>query len=354
MVYILPELHKKYCGSDIFNIMTKMVKTGKVLLAVLLIVTLLGVVLEKKFAAKEVIFGVTFSPRYVSYLKLDWQKVYIQILDDLKVKDLRIPSYWDMLEPQKGQYDFSQTDFMIKEAGKYGAKVILVLGARQPRWPECQVPTWAKNLSVADRQKRTLEFIKSVVERYKNSGTIWAWQIENEPFVVWFGQNCDLPDKKFLQEEINIVKKLDSKRPIIVTDSGEWSSWITTMKFADILGISLYRKAYNPALSSYITYPFPAWMYPVKSDLVRKLFAPQNSKTIISEFQAEPWVQKSIPDTSLEQQLELFSIEDFQNNIEFGKKTGFEDMYLWGAEWWFYMAQQGYPQYLEYAKTLFR
>lgn len=333
--------------------MVNLLKIGKIVLILLVVAVFLNLFLEKKYFVSEIKFGVSFSPNYAEYLNLDWQKTYLHILDNLQVKNLRLPSYWDMLEPQQGKYNFSQTDFMLNEASKRGVKVVLVVGARQPRWPECHIPVWAKSLTVVDRQQRILDFVQKTVERYKNYPEIWAWQVENEPFAFWFGENCDTTDSKLLKEEIRVLKRLDS-RPVIVTDSGEWSNWIIPMQSADILGVSLYRKAHNQMLSSYISYPFSAWMYPLKSDLVRKLFAPKNEKTIISELQAEPWVQKGILDTPFKQQVELFTLKDFQDNIEFAKKTGFDSIYLWGVEWWYLMAQQGRLEYLEYAKTLFR
>lgn len=303
--------------------------------------------------SNQIKYGVTFSPAYARYLKLDWQKTYLQILDDLKVRYLRIPAYWDIVEPRSGEYDFTETDYLLDKAGKQGVKVILILGMRQPRWPECQIPAWARDLSVSSRQQKVLEFITNTVNRYKDHSEVWVWQVENEPFVSWFGQ-CDSPDEKFLQQEVRMVKKLDSTRPVIVTDSGEWSSWITPMKSSDIVGISVYRKAHNQLFHLYITYPFPSWMYLLKSTLARRLFAPNNQKTIISELQAEPWLQKGALDTSLDEQVKLFSVGDFKGNIEFAKKTGFDENYLWGVEWWYFMAAHGYPQYLEYARTLFR
>lgn len=325
-----------------------------VLLFFFLSLFIAGPVYERLYSySEEIEYGVTFSPRYATYLKLDWQKVYVQILDDLKVRNLRIATYWNTIESQNAQYDFSETDFLISETEKRKAKVVLVLGIRQPRWPECHIPSWAKGLTVTQRQQEALEFIKAIVERYKNNDAISAWQVENEPFAYWFGENCDAPDAKFLQDEINLVKKLDS-RPVIVTDSGEWSDWIDPMKMSDILGVSLYRRSHSSLFNLYITYPLPVWMYPAKANLVGQLFAPKNQKTFISELQAEPWTNKDVLDTSIDEQVKLFSTKDLKGNVEYAQKTGFDPIYLWGVEWWFYMAQNGHPEYLEYAKTLFR
>lgn len=325
----------------------------KIIVILIICIIVVSFLLEKIYSnANQIKYGVTFSPNYARYLKLDWQKTYLQILDELKVKHLRLPSFWDTIQKDPVKDDFSEVDFMLSEAEKRGAQVVLVLGGRQPRWPECHIPAWAKRLPLIERQQRTYVFVKKVVERYKDREVISAWQVENEPFVSWFGESCDPPDKDFLKKEIELVKKLDPERLIIVTDTGEWSLWKDAMQASDILGISLYRKAHNPYFG-YTTYPLPTFFYPVKSNIVRKIFAPQNQKTIIAELQTEPWTQKAIPDTSLEEQTRLFSVNDLKNNINYAKKTGFDEIYLWGVEWWFWADKMGYPQYLEYAKTLF-
>lgn len=76
-------------------------------------------------------------------------------------------------------------------------------------------------------------------------------------------------------------------------------------------------------------------------------------KILMSELQAESWTKDSVLNTPLDQQIKHFSLQNFQENILYVQKTGFDEVYLWGVEWWYYMAKQGYPQYLEYAKTLF-
>lgn len=314
------------------------------ILGLLIIILLANFILQRIYSTNNQIkYGVSFSPNYAKYLGLDYQKIYIQILDDLKVRNLRLPTFWDTIQKDPQKEDFSELDFMLSEAGKREVKVISVLGIRQPRWPECHVPSWAKDLSLEQRQQKALEFIGKVVERYIDNSSIVAWQVENEPFISWFGENCDPLDKNFLQKEVELVRKLDNSRPVVITDSGEWSLWREAMKSSDILGISLYRKAHNPYFG-YMTYPIPAFFYPLKSG---------NKKTIIAELQAEPWTQKAIPDTPLEQQIKLFTLQDLQDTIKYAQKTGFDEAYLWGVEWWFWMAQKGYPQYLDFAKTLF-
>lgn len=319
----------------------------------ILILIVINFFFEKTVKPSSTIkYGVSFSPIYAESLGLDWQDLFAQILDDLGVKYLRLPTYWNVLERIEGELDFSQTDFMLSEAKERGVKVLLVVGAKQPRWPECHIPDWALSLPIPTKHQKILEFTKQVVERYKDSPIIWGWQVENEPF-FGFGENCDSITKQLVEQEVELVRKVDPNRPIVLTETGEWRLGTDAMQLSDIFGISLYRSAYMPIIGSY-NYPFPASYYYYKSTFIRKFFAPSNKKTIITELQAEPWVSGSIIDTPIERQLNLFSIERFLSTIEFAKKTGFEEIYLWGVEWWYFMKENNHPEYWEYAKELFK
>jgi hypothetical protein len=332
-----------------------MSKLPIILIIVFLTLGLLIFFNQKNYQPVKIKYGVTFSAKYAKYLGLDFKKTYLQILDDLKIRNLRLTTYWNELEKEQGKFDSSETDFLLNEAEKRGAKVLLVVGARQPRWPECHYPNWAKALSVKDRQEKTLEFIKKVVEKYKENKSIWGYQVENEPFAFWFGENCDKPDSKFLKTEVDLVRSLDSKKPIIVTDSGELGYWVDAIKDADILGSSVYRKSYSNLLKTYISYPIPSYYYQFKAEFVKKLSKPQDKKVILTELQAEPWLSGQTSDENLPaSQQKLFTVNDFKSNIEFAKQIGFEEDYLWGVEWWYFMAKNGYPEYLDYAKSLFQ
>jgi len=299
----------------------------------------------------KVKFGVTFSPSYATYLGLDWQRSYDLILNDLKVKRLRLPTYWREVEPEDNKFNFADTDYLLNQAEKANAEVLLVIGMKQPRWPECQIPDWARKLTVNQRQVQVFNLIETVVTRYKDHPNIWAWQVENEPLFA-FGENCDAPDSQFLQQETELVKKLDPQRPIVITDTGEWRFWITSMQLSNILGISVYRYA-NIEGYGFLYYPFPKLFYKAKSEIVRRFFAPNNQKTIITELQTEAWSTKSLKDTKIDEQIRLLSIKQFKDNITFAKNTGFDEIYFWGVEWWIYLAKYNHPEYLEYAKTLF-
>lgn len=323
------------------------------ILAIIIFIFLASVYSQKvNPPAKNIKYGVTFTQLGAKHLKLDWKKTYLEVLDDLKVKNLRLSSYWSVIEKTQGELNFEETDFLVNEASKRGVEIVLTVGVKQPRWPECHVPSWVRKLSTKDRQEATLVFIQQVVERYKNIPSIIAWQVENEPFFYPYGKDCYPPDTDFLKKEIARVKSLDL-RPVIISETGELTLWLTQMQLSDIFGTTLYRTVWNP-VTKYFTYPLNPGYYSLRSNFYRKFFAPKNKKTIITELQAEPWIpSNNLQDTDFKRQSEIFPVSSLDANIDFAKKTSFDEVYLWGVEWWYYMKENGYPEYWEYAKRLF-
>ncbi|MDD4901936.1 MAG: cellulase family glycosylhydrolase [Patescibacteria group bacterium] len=329
-------------------------KIIKKILVVLIIVIFLAVILSlgKNYPKAELSYGVTFAKSYAEFLGLDWKKTYTDILDDLGVRKLRIPAFWDEIQA-KGQndYDYSALDWQINEAGKRNAAIILAVGYRLPRWPECHLPAWAKNLSAEQKQQDTLNYIRKTVERYKDKDQIMAWQVENEPFLSFFGE-CPPFDPAFLDKEIALVRSLDS-RPIVVTDSGELSFWVQAAKRADIFGTSMYLNTYSGNTKSYVHYPILPGFFHFKKNIVSLFAHPKD--WIVIEMQGEPWGPVAVTALSEKDMAQTMTIDKFKYLINFGQKTGFKNFYLWGAEWWAYEREiKGDSGYWDYAKTLFK
>ena len=300
--------------------------------------------------AKEITWGVNFSQKHTQNLGLDWRETYLALLDDLGVRNIKLITHWDLIEPEQGRYYFDDLDWQIKEADEKGVKILLVIGMKTGRWPECHIPEWAKNLNKEEQQKEILEMIEEVVLRYRDRVSVGAWQVENEPFFP-FGE-CPWVDKNFLKKEIDLVKSLDAqKKPILISDSGEGSFWINAAKFGDIVGTTLYKKVWFRQLGNYIYYPFPPTFYWRKAQLIEMIF---NKKVIVTELQAEPWGPKLLYESPLEEQEKTMNLERFKANIEFAKKTGLDEFYLWGGEWWYWLKEkQNRPEIWQEAKKLF-
>jgi len=285
---------------------------------------------------ENVSFGVTFSQYFAEYMTDDWKKMYLSILDELGVKKIHLVAYWQKVEPEMDRYSFDDLDWQINEAEKRDVEIILTMGQKVPRWPECHIPDWARDLSKEDYDNQLLVLIEKIVERYKDKEGIEMWQVENEPFLMKFGE-CPKLDKEFLQKEIDLVKELDD-RPVLLTASGELSSWIQPARRADVFGTTLYRIVWSDTLERHVEYPIPAVFYHKRAQLVKLLTGIE--RTMIIELQAEPWNHLMIWETTPEEQSKTMDMDRFRDIIEYTKRTGFDEAYLWGVEWWYWLREK--------------
>ncbi len=331
-------------GKKVFKIIFKIILVVFALACVLLIIFNLPVVEENKDAK----LGVTFSMRYASDIGLDSRAAYLATLDELGAKKIRIPVYWDLVEPKDGQYDFTDLDWQMQEAEKRNAEIILAVGQKVPRWPECFVPEYLKN-DDAKRKVALVEFVRIVVDRYKNSSALKYWQIENEPFLK-FGVCPDL-DTDLLDGEIAMARKTDSSHKIIITDSGELSLWHNAISRADIFGTTMYRTIYSAKYGFY-TYPIGPRFFQFKYWMNQ--FFVKNDNAIVIELQAEPWINGWTTSQPLDKQFESMNVGKLEANVSFARQVGFPEIYLWGAEWWYWLkVHENHPELWDAAKAMF-
>jgi len=301
--------------------------------------------------SEEMSFGVTFSQIFAEQMKLDWREVYLAMLDDLKIRKMRLVAYWPRVEPVRGEYHFNDLDWQIREAEKRGVEIILAVGRKLPRWPECHIPDWARGLSESQQQERILLVIEQVVEHYKYQKSVKVWQVENEPFLIGFGE-CPPLDEEFLDREISMVRQHDpGRRPILLTASGELSTWKKPAYKADILGTTLYRAIWNEVLG-YFKYPIPSIFYHRRASIVKWITGIE--KIFVIELQGEPWGPRMIYETEIRDQDKSVDLEEFKDIIEYTRKTGFDEVYLWGVEWWYRRKIDGDDSFWYEAEKLFQ
>src|SRR4030042_2720741 len=307
------------------------------IILILLLVFACYLFVGKREPTQDIVWGANFSQKQAQYyLSSDWHETYLALIKDLNVKHLKLATYWNLIEPKKDNYFFEDLDWQVRVAEENKGQLFLVIGMKAPRWPECHLPEWAKTLSKEEQQQRILQLLENIVLRYKDSEAVWAWQVENEPFFP-FGE-CRWVDTDFLKKEIELVKSLDSKRQVIITDSGEGSFWVASARLGDIVGTTWYKKVWFHQLGTYITYPFPPTFYARKAKIIEKLF---HKEVICVEMQAEPWGSTaSLQEVPLEEQEKTMNLSQFKKNMESIRKTGFRKVYLWGAEWWYWMKEK--------------
>ena len=305
--------------------------------------------------AENIVWGVDFSQMQAEALGLVWEEVYLDIIKDLGAKNIKLHTQWDWVEGKKDGYYFSDIDWQVKQAEENGVKLVYVMGLKSGRWPECHAPVWLSSLSEKEQQKELLEYVQKVILRYKDSKAIAYWQVENEPFFK-FGE-CPpwyYDGGSFLNEEVALVRNLDPSRKIIISDSGEQSSWFKPAKTGDIVGITMYRKVWARITDGFgfnLNFFFKPVTYWRKALIIKKIFG----KDVIGiELQAEPWASKPFYDVPIEAQEKTMNLDLFKQNVEYAKKTGLDRFYFWGTEWWYWLkTEKNQPAIWNEARNLF-
>lgn len=335
--------------------LTALSRVKKILIVCVLVIILLTLVvsiLAYKPAPQRVTYGMSFNTLYARELGLDWKETYDAFLDDLGVRHLRLAAHWPMIEPRQDVYNFEELDYQVARAEEVGAEVVLAVGRRLPRWPECHIPAWAAEYSQADQQAQILEYMALVVQRYAESPAVKIWQVENEPFLALFAfDHCGELDEEFLQTEIDLVRSLDATRPILVTDSGNLGTWAGAYRHGDMFGTSVYVHFWNPELGQFRTV-LPPWFYRAKESIISLWYG--EKPTVLIELSTEPWLIAPVTEVSLDVQFTRMNIEKFEDILEYARATRYDTQYLWGAEWWYWLIEQGHPEFWEYGKELFK
>lgn len=304
---------------------------------------------RKKFFVE---YGISFNQNHAMSLGLDWRETYVRTLFDLRPEHIRIAAMWNEIEPVERSYDFNDVDFMIEQAAVAGAKVTLVIGQKAPRWPECHIPAWVDAGDDAAMKDYLFSYIEAVVARYKNHPSLDVWQVENEPFIRFEFGDCRGYREAFVVDEIALVKSLDSNHGIVITDSGELSTWIKASKAGDIFGTTIYRIVQTKGGMIWAYDWLPAGYYRIKARILGKTY----ESFYVSELQAEPWFTDASPlDTSIEIQEKTMNPKRLKKHLDYASRVGASRVYLWGAEWWYFMKEvKGDNRYWEIIREIFQ
>lgn len=282
-----------------------------------------------KTPADQISWGVTYSTHVARELGLDPAATYRTIVTELKPDRLRLVAYWTDIEPADGRFDYGDLDAQVAGAEAAGIPYVIAVGRKVPRYPECYTPDWAKGLSMAEQHERILAMLERTVKRYEGGAHLATWQVENEPFLNY--GICPAKDEAFLKQEVELVDRLSSK-PILLTDSGELTTWLGPSKYGHMFGTTLYRAVLNPNGDVFRYMWWPDW-YTRRGNLIKKL-RPNVQKLVVAELQAEPWGLG--PDKPQSFYDRTMSHEQFADNIRFTQDVGFSEAYMWGVEWWYF------------------
>ncbi len=321
---------------------SKLHKAISILIILVLIIVLAMAGIGEWYIATQanvpMTYGASFIPDYAESLGLNPKQTMTALLN-IGVRQFRLTSYWSDIEPIKGSFNFSQLDWEFALANKYHAKIVLTLGLRQPRWPECHPPSWINTAGpVSTWEPDLLTFMSKVINHYKYNPALEAWQLENEYFLKGFG-DCNNFSRTRLISEFNLLSKLSPNKTIIISRSNNAIGFPVNNPTPTIYGISIYKRVWDANVTHrYIEYPYPGWYYAFLAG-VQQIY--QHKNMIITEMQAEAWPPegKGITQTSLAEQNKSLSPTRLRNRFAFAKSTGMKDVIMWGAEYWYYRKQ---------------
>lgn len=332
------------------TLLAPILKWSAISLTLLFIVS---VILMMSFAERHKndpeVIGVSFSQVQAERFGLNWREAYLATLDDLGFRHLRLATYWDRIEKSPGQYDFSELDFMVREAEKRDAKIKLVVGQKVIRYPECFYPDWLDRNNSQAVATGANQLISKTVERYRDSPAIEVWQVENEFLLKTFGvcpkQNLT---NAALEREISTVRSLDPNRPIELSQSNQ-NGFPALGPNTEFFGFSMYRIVHNNVFG-YFVYPQNGIYNWWKAALIETY---RGTTVTIHELQGEAWGSKGNEELSWEEARQSMNPDQLRDNIAYARETRIKKMYLWGTEWWYYLkVKQNNPQMWETAQSI--
>ncbi|HET9721428.1 MAG TPA: hypothetical protein VFP32_00140, partial [Candidatus Saccharimonadales bacterium] len=181
-----------------------------------------------------------------------------------------------------------------------------------------------------------LNYMQTVVNRYKHNPALQNYELENEYFMKVFG-TCQNFDRNRLVTEFNKVKQWDPAHPIIISRSDNWIGIPVGQPTPDEFAISVYKRVWDSNFTHrYFEYPLPPWFYAALAGAGEIV---SGKGMIIHELQAEPWTPDglSLDQTSLTEQFKSMNAQRLEKRINYGEDTGMRTIDLWGAEWWYWL-----------------
>lgn len=272
--------------------------------------------------------GVSFSIKNCAEYGVGWEDALAYTLS-LGFKRLRLMSYWDLHEKERGQIDFADLKKQIQIIKSHGGRVTLCLGMRQPRWPETHLSAWAKEIDPKEAAQAYLNYQAAVIKEFKDEECIESWQLENEFWLRSFGKSFDFSRTR-LKAEFNQLRQADPSRPIIMSIASTMSIPLRGPK-PDIYATSMYRNLYDKG--RYRKTYFSPWFYRTRRIAIRFL---RWRDLIIHELQTEPWGPQANWEMSDQEQFKSMNADEIKGALDYARKTGIKYMDLWGAEWWYW------------------
>ena len=331
--------------------------------------------------------GISFRPRQVDAFELEGLET-LKTLLAYPFQLIRLGAYWSRIESQVTEFDTSELDWQIEAAERAGKQIILAVGAVKTfGYPEFFVPRhWLEQplregslvqpATHAALLSGATQFIARIARRYRDCGSIVAWQLEHEAVDPLGVEHTWRLGEQFVEKELEALRMADPSRPVIINGFLPTSSlvrlsqgWRTrdqgdslavAARLADVVGIDYYPRHALRNLGPRTLYLAGADL-PWQAALRERLFESirtRGKRLMVSEGQAEPWETTTTP-PNLERHA-MYScppeqlVRNYNAAIAWSRPDDPIYAYLfWGAEYWVLRDKSGDPSYLEaFARVL--
>ena len=332
----------------------------------------------------------------ISFRPLQAEALGLQPYDALRAllrypfEVIRIPAYWDRLEPAPGRFETAELDRVLDAAEQAGKRIILGTGAvKNFGYPEFFVPAHHLDrplpegtLVTPQSQSALLEaattFLTKLTERYADRDAIIAWQVEHEAVDPLGMEHSWRLSEAFARAEVAAVRAADrAGRPVLMNgfqatstpvalqqhwrtrDQGD--SLAVAQRLADIVGVDYYPRHALAAAGPLSVYLDGSQTRGRQRQLRRLLdhAAAAGRRLMIAEGQAEPWEAVTTPPNPAGLAMYSCRPEDLISTYSRLLRQASEwrhvlESYLfWGAEYWLARDRDGDPAYLRaFARVL--
>lgn len=299
--------------------------------------------------------GFSFSSEESVWNGRDPAEDLAYLLDTTQPDLVRLPIYWDDVEPTPELLDFAGIDPLLNVVAEYNVtaahptRVVLTIGARNFLYPELHEPDWAGPrqqpfLDVAQSTIAYRQYFDSSIKRYRGSPLLYAWQVENEPLdeVGNDSTGADQITPAQLAWEVGEVHRLDPNHQAVVTTYdglNVYIDWLEVsapqllsdynghplqaLSVADALGLDLYVDGPNvPYRHLTTTYLRESW----KQEALHfwAAMANKQGKSLwLAEMQAQPWSDST-----------TFGPNDLLASAVDYRQENLQVVLMWGVETW--------------------
>jgi hypothetical protein len=187
--------------------------------------------------------GFSFSPYLSTWANRDPAQDLTLLVDATNPDLVRLPVYWEMVQPSPDELDFSSVDSLLAVIAKHNiaapnpTRVVLTIGARNFLYPELHEPAWGgprqqPNLNEVQSGAPYRAYFDGSIARYRGSPLLYAWQVENEP-LDYVGNSFTGDDQIKVAQlawEIGEVHRLDPAHEAVTTTFDGWNAAVDMMQ----------------------------------------------------------------------------------------------------------------------------